>query len=1024
VKESLPALLERLQEVFGFALVPPREERGKDDFEEAVADLGEALHAVSLVGLALLSRKNNFCRPLAEAASDVLGEPSLSAHARFQSLLFSGNRDLFAQVFPIHLVSKDVLPLYLRKYLSILEELKALGERGPGTPASAEARRSLEEALTFLANNWTGTVAVLRPSARVPDGPAVEVLAGGPSSPGKVRTLSSQIRPGLYLLSENHPPIALHPFFYLGEDRPYLCRMVTADGIFYRAFGGGGLTLLFHPPLLMDLGDFFFRSGDYERALRLYRLIENENREAFIMVSAIGHCLQARSLAARGDFVKAAAERELALAVRPDAAVLYHEAAGDYLLAQRHGQAVALLNRLLERYPLSDEGYVTLGDVYGAKGDVGRAQRAYEKALLLNPHNAAAQEKKRQLQERMETKPGAEGERVEGLPEEILVSLTRKVQGRPRAPLIGREAALGQLLEILSCRDKRNALLVGEAGVGKTALVEELAFLLQERDAPPSLQGRTVSALNLGALISGARYRGQFEERVLEVVRKVKERNHLLLVENLHHLVATGATRGASLDSANLIKPALLSGEIQVIGITDEESYANILEKDPSFLKLFHLLRVEELSLPEVREVVRTRKPFYEEYHRVRFPDGLVENSLEMVRMSVSRKALPESVLDLMDRAAARVALSFARGERREPLVDRQDLLTTLSEMSGVAYERLALLDRDHLLRMEEFLNAEVVDQEEAVSRVSRLLRTAKLGLDLEDHRPDGVFLFVGPTGVGKTELARCLAKLLFGDEEKLIRIDMSEYMERISTSRLIGTAPGYVGYYDQNQLTDQVRKNPYSVVLFDEVEKADPQVLNLFLQIFDAGRLTDGKGRTVRFNHATLIMTSNVGTHLYSKARVGYGEERGRVPEEEILKEVKAQFPPEFLNRVDEVILFRSLTPDSLARIVDLQLRDLKRRLANQGKTFVLEEEARRLLAAEGYSFEYGARNLGRVLRRRVAEPLAALALTPEWQEAAGVRVFRRDDGVAVELLPEGGLTDEVSAEEESDAGLLGPRS
>jgi ATP-dependent Clp protease ATP-binding subunit ClpC len=354
-----------------------------------------------------------------------------------------------------------------------------------------------------------------------------------------------------------------------------------------------------------------------------------------------------------------------------------------------------------------------------------------------------------------------------------------------------------------------------------------------------------------------------------------------------------------------------------------------------------------------------------------------------------------------MDRTASSVALSRARGERSDAAVSRQDLLKALSEMSGVAYERRALLDREHLGRMEEMLSQQVVGQEEAIEKVSRLIRAAKLGLDLNPHRPDGVFLFVGPTGVGKTELARCVARLLFGDEEKLIRIDMSEYMERISTSRLIGTAPGYVGYYDQNQLTDQVRKNPYCVILFDEVEKADPQVLNLFLQIFDAGRLTDGKGRTVRFHHATIIMTSNVGSHLYSKARVGYSEGAERpVEAEEVLKEIRTQFTPEFLNRVDEIVVFKGLAPEILGQIVDLQLQDLKTRLRHQGKVLLLEPGAREFLARDGYSFEYGARNLGRTLRRHISEPLAQLALRPEWELALGVRAYAKPDGVGLDLV------------------------
>jgi ATP-dependent Clp protease ATP-binding subunit ClpC len=1021
VKDSLLGLVAKLGETMGFALPGPNKVQGQSEAEQALDCIGEALHAISLVGLALLWRKNNEVPPLARAAVQALCDPSLENHVRFQSHLFATHRDTFGQVFPIQYVGKDLLPLYLRKYLQVLDEVARISRIPPQERLGGNLEQALVDVLTFLVNNWTGSVAVLRPSSRAPEGPLVEVVAGSSPAAGKIRSLSHQIKPGLYLMSESSQPLALHPFYYLEEDNAYLFRMLTSDGAFYRILGREGYSLLFTAPLLMDLGDFLFRSGAYVRAMQLYRLMENEHRDATILVSVLNHCMTAKDLSSRGDAARAAAEWELALTVKPDVPVLYHEAARDYLAANRHAQAVGVINRLLERFPLSDEGYVVLGDIYVAKNDLGRAQRAYEKALLLNPHHPRAAEKKQSVRERLTAKSAGEGEKAEALPDEILVDLTQKVTHRPRTHLVGRENEIDQLMEILSCKDKRNAILVGEAGVGKTALVEDLTFRMNERGAPEALKGKSISCLNLAALISGARYRGQFEERVLETVKKVRERGHILLVENLHQLVSTGTSRGASLDSASLLKPSLLGGEIQVIGTTDDESYANILEKDPSFLKQFHLLRLEELTFEQVREVIRSRMPGYEEFHGVRFPADLVENSLELVRLSITGRAFPESVLDLMDRTAARVAL---QAEGRGAEVTRHDLLQTLSEMSGVAYERLSLLDRDRLGRMEELLARHVVDQDEAVARLSRLVRTAKLGLDLNPNRPDGVFLFVGPTGVGKTELARCLAELLFGDKEKLIRIDMSEYMERISTSRLIGTAPGYVGYYDQNQLTDQVRKNPYCVILFDEVEKADPQVLNLFLQIFDAGRLTDGKGRTVRFHHATIIMTSNVGTQLFSRPRVGYGEGGVNVEEEGILKEVRSHFTPEFLNRVDEVVVFKSLTEESLSRIVDLQLEDLVTRLAHQGKVFILSPEARRVLAREGYSQEYGARNLSRTLRRRVVEPLAELALLPNWDRATGVEVLGVE-GRTIDLkllLPETDLALEAEFPEAEDESAKKP--
>ena len=1021
MNEAIAGLLTRLRESMGFALPPVPAGRREEapTVELCLANLTEALHAISLVGLAILWRKNNDQRTLAKASVDALCDPSIENHIRFQSLLFPAHRDAFAQVFPVQYVGKDLLPLYLRKYLQVLEELDQIARMPSQERKGKDLEQSLAYAVTFLVNNWNGAIAILRPSSKAPEGPAVEVLYGAAPA-AKVRALSHQIRPGLFLVSEAGQPVPLHPFFYLDEDEGYLFRMLTSDGAFFRHLGRDGYSLLFKSQLLMDLGDFLFRAGSYERAIRLYRLLEQQNREAGVVVSALNHCINARECSSRGDAARACSEWDLALTVRPDVPILYHEAARDYLAHNRHSQAVNALNRLLERFPLSDEGYVALGDVYTAKGDFGRAQRAYEKALLLNPHHPEAAERKQQTQDRLAAKPPAEAEKAEAVPEEVLVNFTQRVRLKPHLPLVGRESALDDLVEILACKEKRNALVVGDPGVGKTALVEELALAIQESAAPEALRGKTVSSLNVGALISGARFRGQFEERALEVLRKVRERGHVLLVENVHQVMTSGVSKGGSLDLANLLKPHLSTGEIQVIGTTDEESYAAILEKDPSFLKYFHLLRLEEPSIEQVQEIVRLRAPLYEDFHGVSFPDGLVEKSLDLVKISITSRALPESALDLMDRAASRASRAVAMGQREAREVTREDLLETLSEMSGVAYERLSLLDKDRLSHMEELLSRNVVDQGDAVAKLSRLVRAAKLGLDLNPQRPDGVFLFVGPTGVGKTELARCLAELLFGDKDKLIRIDMSEYMERISTSRLIGTAPGYVGYYDQNQLTDQVRKNPYCVILFDEVEKADPQVLNLFLQIFDAGRLTDGKGRTVRFHNATIIMTSNVGTHLFSKGRVGYSEGTGEFADEEaVMREVRAQFTPEFLNRVDEVVLFKSLTPESLCRIVDLQLEDVSARLAHQGKLLVLERGARDFLAREGYSFEYGARNLSRVLRRRLLEPMAELALEADWDRATAVRVACSGDGVCIKLhLPGGDESLEAALPEQESEG------
>ncbi len=1011
MKVYLPPLRKKLEERLGPALLP-RSSETESEVERARVCTMEVLHTVSLAGLALLDRRNNYVGEVAQAAVRVITDPSAASHADFQTLLFTYNRDMFPMIFPVEYATKDVMPLYLRKYLELLKDLKREEKKISGKDFESEIENTLGEVMTFLLNNWKGTLAVLLPSSKAPEGPQVRPLPGSPPVSGKVKSLSHRIKVGLYLLSEHNQPLALNPFYHYESERSYAFRMLSVDGLFYQELGKAGYSLLFDQDLIMEFGGCLFHLGAFGRAIHLFRLLEGENREALILVSSLNHCINAASLMEKNEPQRALNEWELALKVRPDLPVLYHKAADACIAANKFSRAVELLNRLLERYPVSDEACMALGDVYAAKGDFGRAKRAYEKALILNPYNRRAAKKQTGMRERLARDTRKETDKPEEFPSEVLCSVSRVVADREPRPLLGRAPAIEQLMGILACRDKHNALIVGDAGVGKTALVEELAIRLKRRDAPRPLRGREMTSLNLAALIAGARYRGQFEERVLSVIKSLKEQRPILLVEDIHQLVSTGSSRGASLDSASLLRPALLSGDLHIIGTTSEEAYSNILEKNPSFLKLFHLLRLEELDVGVVIKIVKSRAPLYEGFHGVRFTENIVEENLELIRLSLSNRALPESALDLMDRTAARVALLVALGEKSEAVVTRSDLLETLSEMSGVSYERLSLLDQSHLGRMEAILSEDIIGQEEAVSKVSRMVRTSKLGLDLRSNRPDGVFLFVGPTGVGKTELARSVAKFLFGDEEKLIRIDMSEYMERISGSRLIGTAPGYVGYYDQNQLTDPVRKNPYSVVLFDEVEKADIQVLNLLLQVFDAGRLTDGKGRTVRFHHSTIIMTSNVGTHLFSKTNVGYGSTEGKVSKELIMKEVRNHFTPEFLNRVDEIVVFNGLSQDAVVRIVDLQLRDLITRLDHQGKCLIIEPEAKHALASEGYSTEYGARNLARTLRRRIAESLAELALRPEWESAAGARVVFRDGSLIVEPLV---LESDVSLEPKS---------
>lgn len=1021
MQSALDSLLKTLFDRHGRTIFAPETDDEADLFNRCFDVLSESFHLIALEGLAAYLERRVYAKELAQSSTLFLQDPSIANITKFQSVLFTRYRPLFGQVFPIRFPGKDLIPLYLKKYLSILDEFNQLSQQDRDKRNGPDTEKILFEALTFLVNNWTPVVAHLKPSQNVPDGPEVIPLSKAAPPASRIKTVSHQVKEGLYFIPEVGQPVCLFPFLHNENSHSFVLRMLTKEGAFYRGLDEKGYRLFLSPNLLVEFGEILFRQGAYEDALSFYRLGGSQNREVLIFASALTHCINSVQMNREGEYLKAAAELELALAVRPDLPVLYHELARAYEAANDLQQAAAVINRLLERFPISDEGYVTLGDIFAAKGDWARANRAYEKSLSINPYHPGLISKRNLLKGKVEARPPA-AEKPEAPSDDLLENLNSVLALKQREPLLGRSEELNILMEILTCRDKKNAVIVGDAGIGKTSLIRELVHRALSGDVPAALRGRKFYLLNAGSLIAGARFRGQFEERVLDVARKIKDQGDILVVENIHQLVSSGSSRGSALDSSSLIKPFLSKGALTVIGTTDPESYSNIREKDAAFLKFFHTLNLEELPLETVKEITASRKKLYEDFHNVTIPDGLFEGCLELVKMSMTDRMLPESVLDLMDRTCASAALSASIG-RTPAAVTEPALLETLSEMSGISYERLSRLTPERLASLEENLAQSVIGQEEAIQKAARVVRACKLGYDLHPYRPDGVLLFVGPTGVGKTELAKTLAKVLFGDEDKLIRIDMSEYMEKISTSRLIGTSPGYVGYYDPNQLTDKIRKNPYSVMLFDEIEKADPQVLNLFLQIFDAGRLTDGRGRTVRFNHATVIMTSNLGTEVFTRSKVGF-QPRGAMATEkaQIMKEIRQFFTPEFLNRIDEIVVFNPLSREDVLRIIDIEMEELVRKLENEGKELRLSAEAREFLARAGYSYEYGARNLARVIRREIAEPMALKALDPLWHEKQVVFFDSAGGSLSISLLDgeesESELCRDGADEEQSDKG------
>ena len=607
-------------------------------------------------------------------------------------------------------------------------------------------------------------------------------------------------------------------------------------------------------------------------------------------------------------------------------------------------------------------------------------------------------------------------------------------------PIIGRHAEIERVVEVLSRRKKNNPVLVGEPGVGKTAIVEGLAQAIHNKDVPASLESHRVLALDMAAVVAGTKYRGQFEERLKAIVSEVsKHRGVILFIDELHTLVGAGAAEGA-IDASNMLKPALARGELQCLGASTLNEYRRHIEKDGALERRFQTVMVEPPTVDETVEILKGLRKHYAEHHRVDIPDSSLEAAARLSDRYIADRFMPDKAIDVIDEAGARVRLLSQKNPPKEPQLqdDLNDLLKrkeaaireqdyetaaqlrdeekTLREKikqqreaweksleefrpsvsddeiafivarwTGVPVTRLQEAETDRLLRMEEELHESVVGQDEAIQAVSRAIRRGRAGLKNPD-RPIGSFIFCGPTGVGKTELARTLARFLFADESALIRVDMSEYMEKFTVSRLIGAPPGYVGYEDSGSLTKAVRRRPYSVVLLDEIEKAHPDVFNILLQVLDEGRLTDNYGRVIDFKNTVLIMTSNAGTRdLSSTGALGFGGNETAGPmdyervKQKLQDEVDRIFSPEFLNRVDETIVFHALSKKELGEIVHIQLRQVRARLEEDDISLTLTDEAVEFLVEKGYDEKFGARPLRRVIQRYLEDPLSERMLTAE---------------------------------------------
>jgi len=624
-------------------------------------------------------------------------------------------------------------------------------------------------------------------------------------------------------------------------------------------------------------------------------------------------------------------------------------------------------------------------------------------------------------------------------------------------PVIGRENEIKRVIQILSRRTKNNPVIIGDAGVGKTAIAEGLAQKIAAEDVPDSLKGKKVVALDMGALVAGSKFRGEFEERLKAVLDEVKQAagEVIMFIDELHTVVGAGAAEGA-IDASNMLKPALARGEIQCIGATTLDEYRKRIEKDKALERRFSPVYLDEPSVEATIEMLRGLRPRYEAHHKIKIEDSALVAAAKLSQRYISDRFLPDKAIDLIDEAASKLRLdmesapeevktldrkmkhlrdeedaasqrqdykkaaelkaerlhleqeynqakvNWQKEKKIDSVVDEEDIAKLVAQWTGIPVSRMMETETDKLVHMEERIHQRVVDQEEAVAAVSEAIRRGRAGLK-DPKRPIGSFIFLGPTGVGKTELARALAEFLFDDEDAMVRLDMSEYMQEHTVSRLIGAPPGYVGYEEGGQLTEAVHRRPYRVILFDEVEKAHPDVLSILLQLLEDGRLTDGHGRTVDFKNTVVIMTSNLGTKEFQRGGIGFlrkeegDEEKMRTDMQSALKK---SLLPELLNRIDDVIIFHPLTKENLKSIVDLLIREVERGLAERNIRLEVNEEAKAWLAQKGYEPVYGARPLRRAIQKYVENPISTKILQGEFKEGDTIAISLQEDNLSFAAL------------------------
>ncbi len=658
--------------------------------------------------------------------------------------------------------------------------------------------------------------------------------------------------------------------------------------------------------------------------------------------------------------------------------------------------------------------------------------------------------------------------------DEFGTNLTQAAQEQRLDPVVGREKEIERLIQILGRRTKNNPVLIGEPGVGKTAIAEGLALRIINNEVPEILEDKRLVQLDMGLLVAGTKYRGEFEERLKKIMDEIRGAgNVILVIDEMHTLIGAGAAEGA-IDAANILKPVLSRGELQVIGATTLDEYRKHVEKDAALERRFQPIYIEQPSVDEAIEIIKGLRTKYEEHHKLIISDTAIDASVRLSDRYITDRFLPDKAIDLIDEASSRVRLQASslppegkeiekelkqviknkeqsirnqefekasqlrdieaelkdkireisqkwktEQEANKSVVTEEEIAEIISSWTGIPVTKLTETETERLLKLEELLHKRVIGQHSAVVAISKAIRRARVGLK-SPNRPVGSFAFCGPTGVGKTELAKALAESVFGSEDNIIRIDMSEYMEKHAVSKLIGSPPGYVGYNEGGQLTEAVRRKPYSLILFDEIEKAHPDVFNMLLQILDDGRLTDSRGRVVNFKNTIVIMTSNVGARsLENPSKLGFAVAENADQDiydkmkDTVMEELKKTFRPEFLNRLDDIIVFAHLTKPEIRQIVDIMLADLIKRLVSQEITMDIPEEVKDSLSEEGYSQTYGARPLRRLIQKKIEDAIAEEILTGLYKEGDMLKLSMDGKKIVFQKAPGG--SDKALKKEES---------